>query len=419
MREPTTGRDVERRERLSGDLCDSGLDAVIATTPENVLLLTGYFPVVGTSIALATRDGEVYLLAPHDERELAETGGADEVIVFQPASLDRLTSAAEAVRQPLCKLLRDQKLERATIGWESGELFEPASYVSMHLYGSSLSEICGSVSFQPAAGLFARMKATLTAMELDRVRRSCRIASLAFEKGRTRLAAGLLETEAAANFRRPLFTDGVGFEGASRADGYVFCMAGEHSAEAFGAYARSRASTIRNGDFVLTHCNSHADGYWTDITRTYCMGQPNERQQRIYDAVFEARQAAIAAIRPGVEARNVDRAARDVMRSHGFGDNFKHPTGHGVGFAAIDHNARPRLHPASEDRLESGMVFNIEPAAYLDGFGGVRHCDMVTVAPRGCEVLTPCHCVFEDLMCDPQAEGVAGLTSSKLGGASR
>ena len=85
--EPKTGRDPERRERLCGDLRDSGLDAVIAALPENVLLLTGYFPVVGTSVALATRDGEIYLLAPHDERELAEAGGADQVIVFKPASL--------------------------------------------------------------------------------------------------------------------------------------------------------------------------------------------------------------------------------------------------------------------------------------------------------------------------------------------
>jgi Xaa-Pro aminopeptidase len=254
---------------------------------------------------------------------------------------------------------------------------------------------------------------------LDRLRRSCRIAALAFDKGRIRLKAGLLETEAAANFRRPLFTDGVAFEDASRADGYVFCMAGEHSAEAFGAYARSRASTIRTGDLVLTHCNSHADGYWTDITRTWCMGQPSHRQQQIYEAIFEARQAAMAAIRPGVEVRNVDRAARDVMRAHGFAENFKHPTGHGVGFAAIDHNARPRLHPASEDRLESGMVFNVEPAAYFDGFGGVRHCDMVAVTPRGCEVLTPFHCIPEDLICDSEEEGVGAVTRSKVGRSNR
>src|SRR5262245_19692764 len=110
------------------------------------------------------------------------------------------------------------------------------------------------------------------------------------------------------------------------------------------------------GDFVLTHCNSHLDGYWTDITRTYCMGEPSGRQQKMYTAVFEARQAALAAVRPGAKAADVDHAGRDVMRPHGFANDFKHPTGHGVGFAAIDHNALARLRSAIRGPLETGMV---------------------------------------------------------------
>jgi Xaa-Pro aminopeptidase len=76
------------------------------------------------------------------------------------------------------------------------------------------------------------------------------------------------------------------------------------------------------------------------------------------------------------------------MRSHGFESEFKHATGHGVGFAAIDHNAMPRIHPKSPDVLESGMVFNVEPAAYSESFGGSRHCDVVTVTRTGYELLT-------------------------------
>ena len=79
-----------------------------------------------------------------------------------------------------------------------------------------------------------------------------------------------------------------------------------------------------------------------------------------------------------------------MIRRHGFGDDaFPHGTGHGVGFAAIDHTARPRLHPAADDVLQPGMVFNVEPAIYLEGYGGLRHCDMVVVTPSGAEVLTP------------------------------
>ena len=382
-------QDKERVERLRAGIREAGLDAVAATLPENVLLSTGYFPVVGTALALVTRDGEVLLFAPHDEHELAEQGRADALIPFRPASLDRITNASEAIREPLRKALRDKGLERAAIGYESASAYEPASYASMHLYGGALLELFEGAALRPAADLFSRMKAVLTPIEADRVRRSCRVAALAFREGVKRLASGLTETEAAAAFRTPLFTAGVGFEGAHRADGYAFCMAGAHSANASGAYARSRDSRIGPGDLVLTHCNSHTDGYWTDITRTFSLGAPRDRASKIYRAVFEARAAALAAIRPGAKAADVDGAARGVMRAHGFGEQFKHSTGHGIGFSAINHDAPPRLHPASTETLAAGMVFNVEPAAYFEGFGGIRHCDMVLVTDTGAEVLTP------------------------------
>jgi Xaa-Pro aminopeptidase len=398
LRLTTLARDEQRRSRLQSGIKQAGWDAVVASLPENVLLLSGYFPVVGTSLGIITREGEVILLVPHDERDLAEGGGADRIVEFEPGSLDRLTTAAEAVRAPLRKILRDTGMERAQIGYESEESHDPASYAAMHLYGPALTEMFEGACMLPAAEFFSRMKAALTDIELERVRRSCRIAELGFTGGRTQLKPGMKESEAAAPFRRPLFTDGVGFEGARRADGYVACMAGANSSEAFGAYARSRDVKIAAGNLVLTHCNSYSDGYWTDITRTYCMGPPDERQRGMYQAVFAARQAALEAIRPGVKAKEVDRAAREVMRAHGLGREFKHATGHGVGFAAIYHNALPRLHPASPDVLETGMAFNIEPAAYISGFGGLRQCDMVAVTANGVELLTPFQCAPEELI---------------------
>ena len=103
-------------------------------------------------------------------------------------------------------------------------------------------------------------------------------------------------------------------------------------------------------------------------------------------------------IRSGVEARSVDAAARGVLSERGFGKDFVHGLGHAVGFHAIDHNAPPRLHPASPDVLEIGMVFNIEPAVYIEGFGGMRHCDMVAVTKSGAEVLTPFQSDIEQMV---------------------
>jgi Xaa-Pro dipeptidase len=99
-----------------------------------------------------------------------------------------------------------------------------------------------------------------------------------------------------------------------------------------------------------------------------------------------------------VRAADVDRAARDVLEDRGLGARFKHPAGHGVGFHAIDHNARPRLHPESDDVLEPGLTFNLEPAVYLDGECGLRHCDMVAVTADGHEVLTPFQTTIDQLI---------------------
>ncbi len=390
--------DKQRREWLRDGIREQGLDAIAASLPENVLLVTGYFPVIGTSLALMSREGEIVLVVPEDERDLAGQGAADQVITYHPASLEKITTAGEAIRGPLGGALRERRLARARIGLEAGGTFEPASYPSMHLFGDSLQDLFESARLRPTGDFFGRMKATLTPGEIERVGRSCRIAAIAFERGREALQPGVKETEAASAFREPLFTGGVGFEGACRADGAVFCMAGAHSSEASRAYARSRPAKLQPSDLVLTHCNSHADGYWTDITRTYCLGAPNERQGRIYEAVFEARRAAMDAVRPGANARDVDRAARDVLRARGFGEQFKHATGHGVGFSAVNHGAMPRIHPESPDVLATGMVFNIEPAVYFEGAAGIRHCDMVAVGADGAEILTPFHARLEDLI---------------------
>lgn len=394
--------DVERTRRITSALAGAGVDALVCALPVNVLLLSGYWPVVGASVAVATREGTVHLLAPEDEEGLAARGRADVLRTFSPGSLTELTGASEAVRAPLRESLKSLGLGRGSvIGYESGECFEPASYASMHLYGSAVKRMLAEEfpfsAIVPADDLLTRLRAVLTRAELDGVRAACRVAAEAFDAGARGLRSGLKETEVAANFRAPLGVLGVCARGAERADGFVFCMSGPNSAGAFAAYQLSRARRVAAGDLVLVHCNSYADGFWTDITRTFCLGEPDERKRRMYDAVFAARRAALEAIRPGVRAAEVDAAARAEIAARGFGAEFKHGLGHGVGFAAINHNAPPRLHPASTDVLETGMVFNVEPAIYIEGFGGIRHCDMAVVTGAGAEVLTPFQSCVEEL----------------------
>src|SRR5579884_2766497 len=109
-------RDSERIERVQRALNEAQVDGLICTLPIYVLLLTGYWPVVGTSVAIFTRGGEVQLLAPEDERDLAQKSWADKVRYFKPASLDELRSAEDAIRDPLREAASELKIEHARIG---------------------------------------------------------------------------------------------------------------------------------------------------------------------------------------------------------------------------------------------------------------------------------------------------------------
>jgi Xaa-Pro aminopeptidase len=269
----------------------------------------------------------------------------------------------------------------------------------MCLYGSSLWNAVRAAwpeaDVVSADDMLANLRAAKTQADVTRIVAACRITERGFAAAARSLRPGRSERVVAARVRAQ-FSIGAS-RTADRADGFAFCMSGANGADAYRAYARSTAKRIAAGELVLVHANSYLDGYWTDVTRTYCMGQPDDRQRELYEVVFEARRAALDAIRPGASGLSVDDAARRVLISHGFGAAFKHSTGHGVGFAAIDHNAQPRLAAGSTDVLERDMVCNVEPAIYLDGYGGLRHCDVVAVTDTGARVLTPFQTTIEEL----------------------
>ena len=394
-------RDPERLARIQQALKEHRLDALVCALPVNVLLLTGYWPVIGTSLAIATRDGELRLLVPEDEQPLAE-GRADRVATFQPQTLDQLRTPVTAVREPLAKLAKKLKLENARVGYEAGAFSAPASYSSLHIYGGALRELLQGAlpdaTLERADAMLLHLRAVKTPLELERLRRSCAAARNGFVAGAGAVRAGQSETDAAALFRAAMLLIP---RGGTRAEAFTWCMSGPNAALAAAAFARSQERKLKREDLVLVHCNSTVDGYWTDVTRTYCFAL-DARKQKLFDAVLAARRAALAMIRPGLRARDVDAAARDVMRAHGFGKAFPHGAGHEVGFNAIDATCPPRLHPASEDVLEEGMTFNLEPAAYLEGYGGIRHCDMVAIVSGKAELLTPFHSQQDELLLEPQ-----------------
>lgn len=397
-------RGSERIQWISAALQDAGLAALVCTVPENVLLLSGYWPVVGTAVAVARRDGHVAILAPRDEQELAMGGWAAEVRTYPPGSLESLVSPIQAVAEPLGTLLTDLGVSGAKLGYEDGTIYVESSYAAMYLFQAGirglLADVAPDASLTSAGAAISGLRSALTPDEVSQVRLGGQIAGQVFGEQARHLRPGLRESQVAAAFTAPMSVLGLEHAGVQRAGAYMWCMSGPNSALAGAAYARTRDRALQRGDLVLVHCNSYVNGYWTDITRTYCLGQPSERQRAMYEAVLAARAAALRAILPGVAAAAVDAAARRVLSGRGFGQYFTHGLGHNVGFSAISAEFPPRLHPASPDHLEVGMTFNVEPSIYIPGFGGLRHCDVVTLHPKGPEVLTPFQADLAELVVD-------------------
>lgn len=392
----TAVRDDERVSRVADALRRERLDALVCSVPSNVLLLSGYWPVIGNAIAIFTRDGTIGIVAPEDETVFAHTGWADIVETFSAGSLDSLCTVADSIRQPFRHLLTALGIRGdIVLGYEAGETFDTSRYAATFSYGAGFPSLLSStierVRLVDASDVLLRLRATLTAGELASVREACGIARTAFDRCAALIRPGMREVEIAALFRQHLSDPER-----ERADGFAYCMSGPNSADAYAAFQHSGTRPVVAGDVLLVHCNSYCRGYWTDITRTFVLDHLDDYHRRMLTAIFSARDATLPLIRPGTPAKAIDAAAREVMTAAGFGAAFRHATGHGVGFAAINHNAHPRVHPRSDDVLESGMVFNIEPAAYVDRFG-IRHCDMVAVTATGVERLTDFQASLEEL----------------------
>jgi hypothetical protein len=144
-------RGNERTHRLAQTLQEARLRALVCACPENVLMLSGYWPVVGTAVAVATADGRVGILAPEDEQDLATQGWATQVRTYRPSSLDRLTGPADAIRDPLGALLRELDATEGGIAYEDQATFEAASYVATYRFQPEIAGVLGGAA--PCAAL--------------------------------------------------------------------------------------------------------------------------------------------------------------------------------------------------------------------------------------------------------------------------
>lgn len=215
-------------------------------------------------------------------------------------------------------------------------------------------------------------------VELEQMRRAATIASEVYEEVLGLVRPGMRECEVAAELSYRARLKG------SEADAFeIIVVAGEH-----GAFVHGRATErrLRKGDVVTVDFGCRVGGFHSDMTRTFVIGKPSRQVQRAWQAVSDAHQRALDVLHAGVRAADVDRAARDVIKSAGFGDYFTHSLGHGIG---IEVHEPPLLSATNTDGIvPAGCVVTVEPGIYISGAFGMRLEDDVYVGEQSIELLT-------------------------------
>ena len=367
----------QRIARVRAALPAHGLAALLVTHPPNLRYLAGFDGSLGALYVSASAcvllvDGR-YVTAVRDRVAAEESLSGLRVELVEASQEEAIArvivrdapAAGVGVEGAALTLLRFQRLSQTLdrVARESGgpivvsELRSTERVVEAFRMIKDASEVA---TLREAA-------AKLSAVARD-------ILPGAILPGRTErdVAADIDDAMRRAGFERPAFE--------------TIVASGPNSAL---PHARPGSRVLEAGDGVVLDFGGVYDGYCVDLTRTVQLSPGDSRFQALFDAVQTARAAAIAAVRPGVRASDVDKAARDVLASRGLGDVFVHGTGHGLG---LEIHEAPRIGKTgtaeSDEPLAAGMVFTVEPGAYVPGLGGVRIEDDVLVTSDGCEVLT-------------------------------
>lgn len=247
-------------------------------------------------------------------------------------------------------------------------------------YGAwrKLEEEVGFVEWVPTASFVEEVRGIKEPGELASLGKAVALADRAFDYMLEKARPGMTERSLALELEFFLRREG--------AEALSFPPIVASGPNAALPHARPTDRRLQEGDLLLLDYGCVVEGYCSDITRTVSLGPASEREKEIYHIVLRAQQAALAAIRPGMEGKAVDGVARGIIEEAGYGPYFGHGLGHGVGLDV--HEDIPRLSQQAEVTLQPGMVCSVEPGIYIPGWGGVRIEDLIVVTDDGCRILT-------------------------------
>jgi Xaa-Pro aminopeptidase len=343
-----------RLEKLRNTLTEKGLDAILISKPENRRYLSGFTGSAGM------------LVISVDRTVLATDFRYWEQVKLEAPGFE-LAKVTGKVSELLPSLLGDAGIKR--LGFESQHVTVDELY--------DWSQSTAAVEWVPLKGTVEKLRTVKDADEIELLRRSAALTDAAFAHLLEVIRPGMTEREAAWEIESYMRTGG-----ANRVAFDLIVASGPNGAM---PHARPGDRTLRPGEPIVIDIGCVVEGYCSDMTRTFCLGQPSAKYLDVWEIVQQAQATAEAGIRAGISGKDAHALAGDLIEEAGYGEYFGHGLGHGVGLAVHE---EPRASRTSDSTLEAGMTLTVEPGVYLSGAFGVRIEDLVIVRDDGVEILT-------------------------------
>lgn len=348
----------ERTAQLADRLPDKELDAILISTPKNRRYLSGFTGSAG--YLLVTPQRQVLFTDSRYTEQAASQSPHFEVIPMK-AGLGWLVDA-----------LRETGVSR--LGFESDNM-------TVAFYNRVLEAIkekdLGGTSLIATSGITDELRVFKDKEELAHLQKAIDASDRAMEAVGPTIQAGMSEKEVAWRMEmamREFGADNISFD--------TIVAAGPNGAM---PHHRPNDTVIAAGEPIVIDMGAQVGGYCSDITRTVVVDEPDETFHRIYNLVLGAQLTAINTMRPGLTGEECDALSRDIIAGAGYGGNFCHSLGHGVGLAVHEN---PRVGPGADNVLQPNMVFTVEPGIYITGWGGVRIEDIVILGEDGARTLS-------------------------------
>ncbi len=359
----------DRQEKARRLMRDNNLSAILLAQGTSLNYFTGIRWEGGERLfaMVLPAKGEAFYVSP-----AFEEGRAREQIAQAPDGRSpdlRVWQEDESPYARVAQGLSDHGIASGTIGVDETVKF---------LFSDNLRKAAASATFTSATPVTAGCRMIKSRHEIDLMRLAAKVTLAAYEATYRSLSVGMTQHDVSDLLEKA--HSRLGFEGG--ADVQV----GEFSSFPHGSI---QPQVIREGTIVMVDGGCSVEGYQSDITRTFVLGKASDKMKQVFDIVYKAQSAALAAAKPGAEAGSVDAAARMVITDAGYGPDYKyftHRLGHGMG---MDGHEWPYLVRGNTTKLEPEMTFSDEPGIYIHGEFGIRLEDDMHITENGAELFTP------------------------------